>query len=412
MAAAFVVPMYIASLEGEPKTIQVLDETGVYYNKFTGSATIKFKHVYKDIYSQKEIFRNSDDYALLYIPKTDISIPNSAYLYAKTQAGLNVITLIKTSMEKELELLKLNASGIDPDILDSVQSEINLISYKIDDEGSETKGNTQLSMIVGWVCSLLIYFFIFSYGSQVMRGVIEEKNSRIVEIIVSSVRPIKLMAGKIVGIGLVGLTQFILWTGLTFLLVSGFSLYFSEDISRLENHGFSMEQSIIGNAQQADENELNNLQLLAVWDGIHSVNYGVILISFLFFFIAGYLLYAALFAAIGSAVDAESDTQQFMIPLTVPLIIALVSIPYVIYNPENSAVIWLSMIPFTSPVSMMARIPFGIPILEIFLSAFILILGFVITLWFAAKIYRTGILMYGKKINYKELWKWLTYKNN
>ncbi|MEA3478463.1 MAG: ABC transporter permease, partial [Bacteroidota bacterium] len=252
---------------------------------------------------------------------------------------------------------------------------------------------------------------IFIFGAQVMRGVIEEKTSRIVEVIVSSVKPFQLMMGKIFGIALVGLTQFLLWVVLTFAIVSVFQFAMSEKISAESvQQMIPTENQLVPQAELVEQQKEQD-QIKMVFEAINSINFEVMIFSFLFFFLGGYLLYAALFAAIGSAVDSESDTQQFMMPVTIPLILSIIMAQFVIQNPDGPVAFWFSIIPLTSPVIMMVRIPFGVPMLDIYLSVGLLIASFIGTTWIAAKIYRTGILMYGKKVNYKELWKWITYRS-
>jgi ABC-2 type transport system permease protein len=285
---------------------------------------------------------------------------------------------------------------------------------KIGEDGKESKSYTEISMVLGMFSGILIYFFIFMFGAQVMRGVIEEKTNRIVEVIISSVKPFQLMMGKIIGVGMVGLTQFLLWVVLTFGIVTVVTSSFipknvkqsaTEQIIK-QNKAYSPDQipeQVISQNKEGGVNE--------VMDALNSVDFPVMIGAFIFFFVFGYLLYAALFAAIGGAVDNEADTQQFMLPITVPLILAIVMAQYVIQDPDGAVSFWFSIIPFTSPVIMMIRIPFGVPIYEVILSMVLLLLGFLGTTWLAGKIYRTGILMYGKKVNYRELWKWLRYRN-
>ena len=257
----------------------------------------------------------------------------------------------------------------------------------------------------------MIYFFIFMYGIQIMRGVIEEKTSRIVEIIISSVKPFQLMLGKIIGIALVGLTQFMSWiilTGILYTLIMAFVM--GGDIESLTQGQGALEDP---NVQEALKSigGAESLTPKAMVDGILSeIPLAKLLLSFLFYFLGGYLLYGALLAAVGSAVDSEADSQQFMMPITIPLIFSFVVAQFVMDNPDGPLAFWLSMCPLTSPIIMMVRIPFGVEIWELLLSMTLLILGFIGATWMAAKIYRTGILMYGKKVTYKELWKWLFYK--
>ncbi|MEI6900975.1 MAG: ABC transporter permease, partial [Bacteroidota bacterium] len=243
---------------------------------------------------------------------------------------------------------------------------------------------------------------------------IEEKTSRIVEVIVSSVKPFQLMMGKIVGVALVGLTQFLLWIILTMAIVTTVTLAtgIKAPVPRPTEEVITAPTPSIENAQQLINNtkpSLNNEKVNEVWDAINSIDFPVMITSFIFYFLFGYLLYAGLFAAIGSAVDSEADTQQFMLPITIPLVFALVMAQYVMKEPTGPMAFWLSMIPFTSPVIMMVRIPFGVPYMEVLLSMFLLVITFLGMTWLAGKIYRTGILMYGKKVNYKELWKWVRH---
>jgi ABC-2 type transport system permease protein len=254
------------------------------------------------------------------------------------------------------------------------------------------------------------------FGAQVMRGVIEEKTNRIVEVIVSSVKPFQLMMGKITGIGLVGLTQFVLWVIFTGTIVTvGISTFSpkmkpgsaAEQMMQSQAKGMTAMQ--LPNA--ADSTKVAGEQSNEAISAIESIDFPVMIGMFIFFFLFGYLLYAALFAAVGSAVDSEADTQQFMIPITVPLILSIVLAQFVIQEPNGPVAFWFSIIPLTSPVIMMIRIPFGVPYYQIALSMSLLVAGFLGATWLAAKIYRTGILMYGKKVSYRELWKWLKYRN-
>lgn len=427
MAAIVIVPVYIATMSNEVKTLSVIDETGLFFGKFKDSESIKFHYLVSDIGSAKASFGKSGDYALLYIPKTELSLPTSAILYSKSQVNINVLSYIKTVMGKRVEELKLEAKLKDlklqdesnittDDILRSIKASVEINTIKIGNEGKEEKSYPEVSVILGLFAGILIYFFIFLFGSQVMRGVIEEKTSRIVEVIISSVKPFQLMMGKITGIGLVGLTQFLLWVVLTGAIVTFVTSSFSSKIKT----GSATEQLIRSRANGmtamqmpnvADSTKTTGGQSNEVVDAIESIDFPVMIGMFIFFFIFGYLMYAALFAAVGSAVDSESDTQQFMLPLTVPLIIAIVMAQYVIQEPQGPVAFWFSIIPLTSPVIMMVRIPFGVPYYQIVLSMALLVAGFLGATWLAAKIYRTGILMYGKKVNYGELWKWLTYRN-
>jgi ABC-2 type transport system permease protein len=307
-------------------------------------------------------------------------------------------------MKQEVEHKKLLASGIDPNIVKSVQTNINVATIRMDEEEGEKTSYAELESILGLTLAVIIYFVIFLFSNQVLRGVIEEKSNRIVEVIISSVKPFELMMGKILGIALVGLTQFLLWIVMTigiYFVANGIIL--GPEI--MSPSGTIMTEEI----SQIVETSQGQDIMLEVVNMIESINFKAILTSFLFYFVFGFLLYAALFAAVGGMVDSETDSNQFVTILSMPLIVAIVCSTTMINNPDSGLGIWLSMIPFTSPVSMMIRIPFGVPYWQIIVSILILIITFIFITWIAAKIYRTGILMYGKKPSWKEIWKWLRY---
>lgn len=412
MAALFIVPAYLSQMGGEVKTIQVVDETGLFSHRFENTKQLIFKPLDLEIERAKVLFPRSGDDALLYIPMTELSVPSSAFLYFDKQPTLVMKSHISNSMRREVESLKLAASGVDPDIMRSIKSTVNLMTIKLHEGGKEEKKFSEVATVLGFVSAFLIYMFVFMFGTQVLRGVIEEKTSRIVEVIVSSVKPFQLMMGKIIGIGMVGLTQFLLWVVLTLVIVIGFQAAFPTKFKSSETEKNIITDTRIAGSVQPGEDvlQLDDSVMAQVAEGIRSINFGAIIFSFLFYFLGGYLLYAALFAAIGGAVDNETDSQQFMFPVTIPLIIAIVMAQYVINEPNGPIAFWFSIIPLTSPVIMMIRIPFGVPYFDLALSAVLLVLGFLGTTWMAAKIYRTGILMYGKKVDYAELWKWLRYK--
>ncbi|MFZ4462946.1 MAG: ABC transporter permease [Bacteroidales bacterium] len=407
MAALMVVPIFLATMSDSGiKKIAVLDETEWFAGKFENDNDFQFEYVDKQLDSVKSSVLKGDYDAFVYIPKPELNIPVNAMLFSSKQASLSMKSYIRNTIKTEVENRKLIASGIDPEVIKSSKTNINIQTIRLEENGEESKSYTEVDVALGLISSILIYFFIFMFGAQVMRGVIEEKTSRIIEVIVSSVKPFQLMMGKIVGIALVGLTQFLLWVLLTLGIYTIVSAIFGPETVNQIQTGNGMMGQIPNSAQLA-----GNQQVSEIFDIIRSIDFGVIIFSFIVYFIAGYLLYAALFAAIGSAVDNEADTQQFMLPVSAPLILGMVLSNFVVNNPDGGIAFWLSMFPLTSPVIMMVRIPFGVPYWQIGLSMGILVLGFLFTTWLAAKIYRTGILMYGKKISYKELWKWLKYRS-
>ena len=388
------------------KTIAVLDETDWFNGKFESSDinTFVYTNTDENIDTLKKLILEGVYDAVLYVPATSLSVPTNAKLYSNKQIPMSLSSYIKSEMKQEVEHRKLLAHGIDPKIVKSVNTSINISTIRMDEEEGEKTSYAELESIIGLALAVIVYFVIFLFSNQVLRGVIEEKSNRIIEVIISSVKPFELMMGKIIGIALVGLTQFLLWIVLTigiYLVANGIIL--GPEI--MSPSGTVMTEEI---SQIVDTNQGENI-MLEVVSMIESINFKAILISFLFYFVFGFLLYAALFAAVGGMVDNETDSNQFVTILSMPLIVAIVCSTAMINNPDSGLGIWLSMIPFTSPVSMMIRIPFGVPYWQVVVSLLILVLTFVFITWIAAKIYRTGILMYGKKPNLKEIWKWLRY---
>lgn len=414
MAGLWIIPIYISTLGQGKKVVQVLDESGLFIDKFVSTENIRFVPVLLKLEEAKQAFLVSNDDALLYIPRTELSLPVTALLFARSQPGIDLKAVIRDIMRRQAEALKLRAKGMDPEVMNSVKTRIILNSIKLADDGTEEKTSVEVSMALGLVGGFFIYFLIFLFGSQVMRGVIEEKANRIIEVIITSVKPFQLMAGKIIGVGLVGLTQFLIWVVFTGVLILGFQATQSDSIKNAPKHTPITTQKVMPPQQMQlvaeAEVEADKTLLEEAMEGIRQVNFPLVLSAFGFFFLGGYLLYAALFVAIGSAVESEADTQQFMLPVTVPLILSFILATYVINNPNSSLAIWFSIIPLTSPVVMMVRIPFGVPWWHLALSMFLLVVGFVFTTWLAARIYRTGILMYGKKVTWAELIRWFKYK--
>ena len=419
MAAMFLVPVWIMTRDDtEEKVIAVVeDETNMFKDVIPNSQNLKFEYLGDaKLNDLKTNFSDKGYYAVLYISPKVAYIPNAVQLISHKQPPLDLTIHIANALEKEIEQKKLETYDIkDLDkILKAVSTDIHVQTIKISDDGTEKETSTGLAMGIAYIGGLLIYMLTFIFGAQVMRGVIEEKTSRVVEVIISSVRPFQLMMGKILGIGLVGLTQFVLWIIITGLIITAAqSFLLPDDVGQTTQ---SITENIMSSTPVeqthvpvAPTQEFNEIQ--QVFNSLHNINWGLILSSFLFYFLGGFFLYASLFAAVGSAVDNETDTQQFMLPITIPLILGLFVAMGAFQNPESSVAFWFSFIPLTSPIVMMARLPFGVPYLELILSMTILVLTFLGTTWLAAKIYRTGILMYGKKTTYKELWKWLRYKN-
>jgi len=393
----------------ESKKIVVVDDNNYFEGKFKNTGNLNFEFSDEGLEDSKKGFLKGDADFLLYLPKFENNKPSGIQMYGEKQPGFVLIDDVEEKLEILIRDKKLIASGIDTTELNNLKTSVSIDTKKITENGEEESSSGATSFI-GLLFSILIYMFIFVYGVQVMRGVTEEKTSRIIEVLISSVKPFELMMGKIIGIAMVGLTQFLLWIVVTVALGSVASNFIGGNPAEQFSKSAQTELSQGSEKIKAANSEADPAKM--VMDSLSTLNFPLLLSCFLIYFIGGYLLYSALFAAIGSAIDSDSDSQQFMFPVTVPLILSIiVSSNYIIRFPDSPVSFWFSIIPFTSPIAMMTRIPFGVPVWEIILSIILLIFGFIGTVWFAAKIYRTGILMYGKKPTFKELGKWLFYKN-
>ena len=369
------------------------------------TSSITYEFVTSDIEELKKAVEDGTLPGALLIPKLDtLDNPEGIKLYYKEALGIGVENSIKRTIKNEIENIKLTKSGIDKSVLDSIKTKVSLQALNLSGD-EEKESNSALASGIGMFSGFLIYIFLFVYGAQVMRGVMEEKTSRVVEIIISSVKPMQLMTGKILGIAAVGLTQFIIWVVLTvFLWTAVTPLVFGDTLNQ--------EQMEKIESVQAGSNINESAEMIAnINSAIDKINIPLILGLFVFYFLGGYLFYAAFFAMVGAAVDSEADTQQFMLPIMMPIIFSFMMYGAVINDPNGAAAFWLSMIPFTSPIIMMIRVPFEIPGWQIVLSMLLMIGGFILTTWMAGRVYRVGILMHGTKVNYKTLAKWFMMKN-
>ena len=389
MASLIIVPVLISETDQQKRLIGLYEINTNFSEDIKDSENIHFTLF--DENQMNDFIKDpskSNYYALLKIDE------NSFTIFSNQQIGLNLRKSIENQLENISERNNLKSAGINIELIEQAQTDIKIETKIITSDGETESSSTEASIGIGFITGILIYMFIFMYGTMVMRGVIEEKTNRIVEVIISSVKPFQLMIGKIFGVALVGLTQFVLWVLLTILISTVAETLFI-DQAEVTNNLNSVDQSVF----------LNELSKLT-----GGIDLSLIFVSFIFYFLFGYLMYSALFAAVGSAVDAEADTQQFMLPITIPLIFSFILIQPIMDNPDGALAFWMSLIPLTSPIIMMVRLPFGVETWQLTLSMLLLIIGFIFTTFIAGKIYRTGILMYGKKISYKELWKWLTYK--
>lgn len=419
IAALLIVPTWLATTSEDYQNIEVIDETGIFINQLKSTNEIHFNYEFRSLKESQDELNASGKYtAVLHIPKIVVSNPETVQIFYKEKPKGSSISYMEAEIAKVIESRKLeDLYNLSLKEISGLRPHIQIVPNKITKEGSSEEQADGLAGLLGFVLAFFIYFFIFLFGVQVMRGVIEEKTSRIVEVIISSVKPFQLMLGKIIGIAFVALTQFLIWIILSGILIGGAQQFFKEDLMASKKSNIEQFESPIFNKKGAkefssEEGISDKSEFISRLNSqLGMINFPLVLACFLFYFMGGYLLYGSLFAAIGSAVDNETDTQQFMMPVTIPLIIAIVIAQVAIENPDGSIAFWASMIPLTSPIIMMIRIPVGIATWELLLSMFLLLITFIGTTWMAAKIYRTGILMYGKKVTFKELGKWLIHKS-
>ncbi len=392
-----ILPAYLAKnkIGADVKNIEIVDESKLFKTTFKNEPDVHF-HYKSDVRDKAiENYLKGDNDALLYIPVVELKKPKGIILYSKETLSPKLIKELESKVEKTITNYKLLEAGVTDNFINELKSTIDIQTMNLSESG-ESESNVEIATGIALSAGMLIYFFIFYFGVQVMRGVMEEKTNRIVEVIISSVKPFQLMMGKIVGVALVAFTQVILWV----VLAIGIGVVF----------GGMNSSSVVAKTQQVEQAEVSSEMLTKTMDYLFSTDMVLLVVVFLFFFIGGYFIYATLFAAIGSLMDNDTDSQQFMLPVTLPLVLSIVFIGSVVESPNGDIAFWMSLFPFTSPIVMMVRYPFIGFGWEVVLSMIILILSFLAMTWLSARIYRVGIFMYGKKVTYKEISKWLFYK--
>lgn len=411
MAALIIVPVYVATKSERDAKILVVDDNDYYINRFTDTEHLHFSYQSGDIEELKMKCVNSEYDAVLHILGGSQS--TKLNLYYGEEPPMSLRENIESQMNKLVfDRTVKDSLHVDPKKFDEIKeySRVSIVTLQLDENGEEKESFADMNRMIGLICGFLIYMFIFMFSSQVLRGVLEEKTNRIVEVLISSVKPFQLLMGKIVGVALVGLTQFVLWVMLTFFIVGGVQLaapsvfgVSTPSIEAAAPAGATQVQEMAGAPTVAEPSLFQQL-----FD-FYPFSFTQLIICFLFYFLFGYLIYASLFAAVGSAVDNETDSNQFTLPITIPLLLTIMLIVPIAESPNGSLSWWLSMIPLTSPVAMLIRLPSGVPLTDLLLSMVLLVAFFLFSVWFAAKVYRVGILMYGKKITYRDLLKWLKY---
>lgn len=410
LAALMVVPVLLATKGREHVNVLVVDENEIYINNFVDDANTSFSYRSGDIAQIKKEALTGDYGVVLYFPRSSQKVnanlyyteEPSMYLRSELESQINNIffdRLLQDSFHIDLDKYK--------NIKNLARSQITMI--QIDENGDEKESMAEMNKSIGMICGFIIYFVIFFFSGQVLRGVLEEKNSRIVEVLISSVKPIELLLGKIIGIALVGLTQFLIWIVFTMVILVGVQFAAPDMFNSFNSADTEQVMESVNNSQAIAGDTVNADNIFEVINNYFPISFTEMILCFLFFFLTGYLMYSALFAAVGSAADNETDTNQLTMPITMPLLLTIVLIMPIADNPNGQMAFWLSMIPLTSPVAMLTRLPSGVPIWELLLSMVLMLLFFAFVVWFAAKVYRTGILMYGKKVSWREIWKWVRY---
>jgi ABC-2 type transport system permease protein len=410
MAGLIFLPAYFASLDDkEVRTIAVYDGSSIVLGQLESTEFTKYHFIPAEEYAKvKDDIKGAGYYGLLVI-QPNVLTTNNIQLISDSNIPFDLKNQIRDKIrsvierDKMAEVIRQTAIPDLEERIKATKTRIEVNTIKLGESGEAKKSSTEVGMVLGYIFGFMIYMFIFIYGSMVMQGVMEEKQSRIVEVIISSVKPFQLMMGKIIGIALVGLTQIAIWVVLITIIISTAQGLIPGASSTQQA------QDILAQSQvnvQGDTGQMEEIMSM-----IGTINFPLIIGCFIFFFIGGYLLYSSMFASVGSAIDAQEDAQQFMLPITLPIILSIMVMMSAIKNPEGPVAFWFSIIPFTSPIVMMARIPFGVPAWELILSMVLLVVTFIGMVWVAGKIYRTGILMYGKKPTWKELGKWLSYRN-
>lgn len=408
MIGLMLTPMLVMNItDSEQKNIVVVDDSGIVAQKLQSNDEVGFEPLPVNINDARKQF--TEHFAILHIGENIMTNHRDVRLYTNSSASIGLEMSIASQIENIIEEEKLKRYNIEnlPQILDEIETDVTLQSFKNEvapDEG-EKSSSSIVATVIAYILSFILYMFLLIYGAMVMQSVIEEKNNRVLEVMVSSVRPFQMMLGKILGVASVAVVQVVIWGVLVFgVAFFAIPLIIPDDMS----NAMSMMQQ---GASPETLSAAANVELLQAVTALTDPIYiSKIIIGLLLFVVGGFLLYAAMFAAVGSAVDNAQDAQQLQTPITLPIILALIVMLSVINDPTSNIAFWFSMIPFTSPIVMMARIPYDIPIWEIAVSVTLLYATFVATVWLASKIYRVGILMHGKKPTFKELWKWMRYK--
>jgi ABC-2 type transport system permease protein len=407
ITAIYAIPIWLAMKDKEIKRVEILDLSGLWKKSDLVDKEVEFVFTKGKEQDLKMLFASKGFDAFVSIPIDVLNNPKGVHIYSSKNIGMSLKESVEKHIQNKLRQELLLQAGISSQIYESTQVDVDSKTITVSTDGQETRSSSGGAMILAGIMGLVLYVTLLLYGSQVMNGVIEEKSSRIIEVIISSVKPYQLLLGKIIGVGLVGLTQFLLWIVLTIGLTQVTSKLYGEKLKNNLTQVTKIDSSMQGSLMAKNSEESPMSEVTKV---LESTNIPMIIAAFLFYFFVGYMLYSSLFAAIGSAVESATEAQQFTFIVMIPIILSFLMAQYTMQDPDSNIAFWASMIPFTSPINMMVRLPYGVPTWELILSMVLLVLGFLGCSWVSARIYRVGILMYGKKVTWKELGKWLFYK--
>lgn len=404
LAAVIVLPVLLVmqSEKGQHANVLVVDDTEMFINSFESTDNTTFSYSSGDIESlKKDAFDNEKYDCVFHILDNSQGLKSNLFYRKDLPSGLQ--SNLESQMDEIFfDRMLQDSFNIQPERFEKLQelTKADITTIQVDDEGKERENIAEMNEVIGMMCGFFIYFIIIIFASQVLRGVLEEKSNRIVEVLISSVKPIQLLTGKIVGIALVGITQFLIWVVLSVGIVSAVGFVAPDLLG-----GSEATEIVAEGASAADQ--VQGLSIFQKINDYFPISFTEIILCFFFFFVVGYLIYATLYAATGSVVDSESDSQQYTMPVTIPLILSIILIPSISTNPNGQLAFWFSMIPLTSPIIMMVRLPAGVPLWQLLTSMGVAVLFLLFCIWAAAKIYRVGILMYGKKNSWREIFRWL-----
>jgi len=400
LAILMSLPFLMTLIKSDTTHIVVIDPANRFTQKIEGNSSLKLTFTDTDLETLKQTYKEDGYDAILYIPPFDLQYPGGVTIYSENQVSMTLIKDIRNQIEDVVEGLRFENAGIDKDLVAKLKADIKIESIRLSGE-EEKVGNALLSSLLGQAMGFIMYFVIFMYGAMVSTAVLDDKKNRLVEILVSSIKPFELMLGKIIGIAAVAITQLLIWV---VLIVIIFGFFMVAVIPHTQNISTDIVDSS-GMATQAADNLV--VDMIDFLNSPGAINFPLLIFAVLFFFIFGNFFYYTLFAAVGSISDDEENSQIFTIPISLPIVLSIIINIHIMNDPHGAIAVWASIIPFSSPIIMLARIPYNVPMWQMVVSCIVMVLSFIGSTWVAGKIYRTGILLYGKKLSWKDVWRFI-----